>query len=122
MQKVIYVYILNVFFVPTISYSDTAAQTRYEETGKNGELTNSTALVFRRKEVYSGLKPMDENIHLLFCIVKVKTCTSTCIDTKGPMQNLCTMMPWSNCYAVLKQKGQQINNELPVLMKIRFME
>jgi hypothetical protein len=89
-QKVIYVYILNVFFVP---YSDTAAQTRYEETGKNGELTDSTALVFRRKEVYSGLKPMDENIYLIFCIVKVKPCTSTCIDTKGPMQNLCTMMP-----------------------------
>jgi hypothetical protein len=87
-QKVIYVYILNVFFVP-----NTAAQMRYEETGKNGELTDSTELVFRRKDVYSGLKPMDEIIHLLFCIVKVKTCTSTGIDTKGPMQNLCTMMP-----------------------------
>ena len=69
------------------------AETRNEENGKKGELTNCTALVLGRKDINSSFKSINEDIHLLFCIVEVKTCTGTCIDTKGPMQNLCTMMP-----------------------------
>jgi len=54
---------------------------------------NCTALVLGRKDINSSFKSINEDIHLLFCIVEVKTCTGTCIDTKGPMQNLSTMMP-----------------------------
>jgi len=100
----------------------TMAETRNEENGKKGGLTNSTALVLRSKEVNSIFQCIDESIHLLYCIVKVKTCTSTCIDTKGPMQNLCTMMPWSNCYAMLKQRVTKQYTKLPVLMKIHSLE
>jgi hypothetical protein len=82
--------------------------------------TGKSTLVSSCEEINSGFKRIYEGIHLIFCIVEVKTCTSTWSDTKGPMQNLCTVMPWPNCYAVLKQKGQQISTELPVLMKILF--
>ena len=86
-------YVLYTFFVQQLKWES-------DETGK-------TTLVSSREEINSGFKRIDEGIHLIFCIVEVKTCTSTCSDTKGPMQNLCTVMPWPNCYAVLKQKGQQ---------------
>ena len=101
-------YTLDVSFVPNICILFFVQQLKWEsdETARKGELrsTNQTTLVSSREEINSGFKCIDEGIHLIFRIVEVKTCTSTCSDTKGPMQNLCTMMPWSNCYAMLKQK------------------
>jgi hypothetical protein len=67
-------------------------------------------LVMRSEEINSILKRMDEDIHLLFCIVKVKTCTSTSINTESPMQNLCTMMSRPNRYCVLK-KGVNLSTQ-----------
>ena len=85
-------YTLDVFLF-TLIISIHQPKQGNEETGKKGALTNCTALVLRREKINSSFKSINEDIHLLFCIVKVKTCTGTCIDTKGPMQNLSTMMP-----------------------------
>ena len=50
-----------------------------DESGKKGELTNWTALMLRREEINGSFKGINEDIHLHFCIVKVETCTGTCL-------------------------------------------
>ena len=80
-----------------------------------------------REDINSSFKSINEDIHLLFCIVKVKACTGTCIDTQGPMQNLSTMMPWPNCYAMLKPGvSKSINSadedSLDLLKEVHLME
>ena len=117
--------VLFYFFTPIISIHQ--LKQGNEENGKKGELTNCTALVLGRKDINSSFKSINEDIHLLFCIVEVKTCAGTCIDTKGPMQNLSTMMPWPNCYAMLKPGvSKSINSadedSLDLLKEVHLME
>jgi hypothetical protein len=81
-----------------------------------------TALVLGSKEIDGIFKSVDEDIHLLLCVVEVKTGTGTCGDTEGSMQNLCAMMPWPNCHAMLKQNSQAyISSALLVLPGIFLM-
>jgi hypothetical protein len=116
-------YTLYVFFIPNIyayffvcAYNSSNERTM--KLAKKREL-NWTALVSIREEINRGFKRVDEGIHLVFCVVEVKTRTSTRVDAKGPMQDLRAVMPRPNRYAMLKTKrASKSTLNLPELTKV----